>query len=309
MSVIPLLAASRHDLPRRARAQDDLRRLPGRRARAAPPSRRFRFEDPDHLDELLQRRARPDPPRLHGRREQHDRQRARPARVRRGRARARRAALRRRRARLRRHRRARAGRDLARTATRGNSVVRHFGETYDEPRARRRLLEGVLVAAGVHRLPDRGQEPAEGRRAAVPVLGPVAGRVARHRARRLRRQRDARRRSCAPSSGGSPTRVLERAATARRPHAEPLRASRSSRSRSRDHERHRRGRPLAVRPRHLRDARRLPARAQARGRLPRPGHRRQHRRRDRPADRGARGAGRSAASCGRRDAEAEREAA
>ena len=37
-------------------------------------------------------------------------------------------------------------------------------------RARRRLLEGLLVAAGVHRLPDRGQEPAQGRGAAVPLL-------------------------------------------------------------------------------------------------------------------------------------------
>ena len=39
MSVIPLLAASGHDLPRRARAQDDLRRLPGGegpRRRGAP---------------------------------------------------------------------------------------------------------------------------------------------------------------------------------------------------------------------------------------------------------------------------------
>ncbi len=61
-------------------------------------------------------------------------------------------------------------------------------------RARRRLLEGVLVAAGVHRLPDRGQAAAEGRGRAVPVLRAFAGRLARHRAGRLRRQRAARRR-------------------------------------------------------------------------------------------------------------------
>ena len=48
-------------------------------------------------------------------------------------------------------------------------------------RARRRLLEGVLVAAGVHRLPDRRQGPAQGRRSAVPLLR------ARRRSRRSRR--------------------------------------------------------------------------------------------------------------------------
>ena len=49
--------------------------------------------------------------------------------------------------------------------------------------------------------------------------------------------------------------------------------------------RHRRGRPVPVRQRHLRHPGRLPARAQGRGRLPDPGHRRQRRRRDRRADR------------------------
>ena len=78
---------------------------------------------------------------------------------------------------------------------RGNSVIRHVDETLRRHRAGRRLLEGVLLAAGLHRLPDRGQEPAQGRRPAVPLLGPVAGRLARDRARRLRRQRAARRRA------------------------------------------------------------------------------------------------------------------
>ena len=79
--------------------------------------------------------------------------------------------------------------------TRGNSSCATSARRYDEPRAGRRLLEGVLVAAGLHRLPDRAQEPAQGGRAAVPLLRAVAGRVARHRARRTRRQRAPRRRA------------------------------------------------------------------------------------------------------------------
>ena len=76
-----------HDLPRRARAQDDLRRLPGRaRARRRGPALPLRGPRPPRR--AAARRARPDAARLHGRREQHDRQRARPAGVRRGRARS-----------------------------------------------------------------------------------------------------------------------------------------------------------------------------------------------------------------------------
>ena len=78
MSVIPLLAAS-GTIFLDARAHKTI--YDGcqvARARGAAV-KRFRFEDPDHLDELLARRARPDAPRLHGRRQQHDRQRARPA--------------------------------------------------------------------------------------------------------------------------------------------------------------------------------------------------------------------------------------
>ena len=81
--------------------------------------------------------------------------------------------------------------------SRGNSIVRHFGETLRQRRAGRRLLEGVLVAARLHRLPDGCQEPAEGRGAALPVLGALAGRLARHGAGRLRRQRAAAATSCA----------------------------------------------------------------------------------------------------------------
>ena len=61
---------------------------------------------------------------------------------------------------------------------------------------------------------------------------------------------------------------------------------------------HQRGRALPVQQRRLRDARRLPARAEGRGRLPRPAHRREHRRRGRHAarrDRGTRRARRAAA--------------
>ena len=78
MSVIPLLAAS-GTIFLDARAHKTI--YDGcqvARARGAAV-RRFRFEDPDHLDELLTRRARPHAPGLHGRRQQHDRQRARPA--------------------------------------------------------------------------------------------------------------------------------------------------------------------------------------------------------------------------------------
>ena len=74
----------------------------------------------------------------------------------------------------------------------------------------------------------------------------------------------------------------------------------------RDHDAHRRGRALPLRPRRLRHARRLPAGAEGRGRLPRPADRGEHRRGDRPADRGARRARRPAASCGRADADPER---
>ena len=106
-SVIPVLAASGtiyvdarahktvYDGCQIARARGAaIRKLPLRRPR---PPRRAPLG-----------RARPRATGVHGRRQQHDRQRARPARVRRGRAPPRRAALRRRRSRLRRDRRARS---------------------------------------------------------------------------------------------------------------------------------------------------------------------------------------------------------
>ena len=95
-----------HDLPRRARPQDDLRRLPGRpRPRRRRPALPLRGPRPPRR--AAGRRARSHAPGLHGRRELDDRQPAGPAGVRRGLPQARRAALRRRRPRLRRHRRAR----------------------------------------------------------------------------------------------------------------------------------------------------------------------------------------------------------
>ena len=90
----PAPGGLRHDLPRRARPQDDLRRLPGsqvaRRGRAPLPLRGSRSPRRAHAG-----RARPHAAGLHGRREQHDRQPAGPARVRRGRAAPRRAPVRR----------------------------------------------------------------------------------------------------------------------------------------------------------------------------------------------------------------------
>ena len=130
MSVIPLLAAS-GTIFLDARAHKTI--YDGcqiAKARGAAV-RRFRFEDPDHLDELLSAGARSHPPRLHGRRQQHDRQRAGPRRVRRGRPPTRRAALRRRRSRLRRDRRARRRDEPCPYGVRGNSIVRHAGESYD----------------------------------------------------------------------------------------------------------------------------------------------------------------------------------
>ena len=193
MSVIPLLAAS-GTIFLDARAHKTI--YDGcqvARARGAAV-KRFRFEDPDHLDQLLARRARPDAARVHGRRQQHDRQRARHPRLRRRRPQARRAALRRRRPRLRRHRRAPRRRvvRLRRARQQRGPPLRRDLRRH---RARRRVLQGLLVAARLHRLPDRGQGPAQGGRPALPLLGPVAGRLARQRAGRLRRQRAPRRRA------------------------------------------------------------------------------------------------------------------
>ena len=220
MSVIPLLAASGHDLPRRPRAQDDLRRLsdragPRRRGAALP------LRGPRAPGRAAVCRARPDAARLHGRRQQHDRQRTRPGRVRRGHAPPRRAPVRRRRARLRRDRRARAGRAVPVRGARQQHRA-PLRRDLRQRGARRRLLEGVLVAARVHRLPDRRQGPAQGRGAAVSLFGAVAGGLARHRAGRLRRQRGARRRPARQALAADGPRA-RRAAAAGDRDAQPLR--------------------------------------------------------------------------------------
>ena len=189
-----------HDLPRRARAQDDLRRLPGRTRRAAPRSGASASRTPTTSTSCCS--AERDPTRLVCMDGVNSMTGNAPdlPRVRRRRPRS----------------TARCSTSTTRTASASSAsarpsetcAVRHARQQrrpprrrdLRQPRARRRLLEGLLVAAGLHRLPDRGQAPAEGRGAAVPLLGPVAGRLAGDRARRLRRQRDAAATRCAPSS-------------------------------------------------------------------------------------------------------------
>ena len=61
---------------------------------------------------------------------------------------------------------------------RGNSIVRHPGETYDNVVLVDGLVEGVLVTRGVPYLPARAEAAAQDRRSAVSVLGPVAHRIA-----------------------------------------------------------------------------------------------------------------------------------
>ena len=118
---------------------------------------------------------------------------------------------------------------------RGNSIVRHLGESLRRPRARRRLLEVVLVAARLHRLPDGDQEPAQGRGAAVSLLGPVAGGVARLHARGLRRERaEGRPAARRPLPHDAAACWTPSPRSARRRRTAP--GSRSSRCRSRDHE-------------------------------------------------------------------------
>ena len=144
-------------------------------------------------------------------------------------------------------------------------------------RPRRRLLEGVLVARGVRRVPDRAQAAAQdrgARRTSTP--GP---------------RRSPRSRPCSPASTSTRSAAMRFAPTSG---GRRIRCSSASielgvytpnRSGLPDHRGaaraprgDRRGGPLPLRPRRLRDACRLPARAEERGRVPDPGHRCQHRR-------------------------------
>ena len=150
MSVIPLLAGVGHDLPRRARAQDDLRRLPGRpRPRRRRPPLPLRGPRPPRR---AARRAERDPTRLVCMDGVNSMTGNAPDL----------AAF----AAVAREHGAllyvddahgfgvigeRTPDETCPYGARGNSVVRHTGETLRQPRPRRRLLEGLLVAAGVHR--------------------------------------------------------------------------------------------------------------------------------------------------------------
>ena len=200
--------------------------------------RRFRSEDLDHLERLLTAERHPPAPGLHGRREQHDRQRARPRRLRPSLPGARSAALRRRRPRLRGDRRARAPRAVAYGAGKQHRPPRR--ETYDNIVLVGGFSKAYSSLLAFIALPDRGQEPAEGRRPAVPVLGAVARRVAGHRARRDGRKRDPGRRDPRATLRGDRSgsrRASRGSASPRRTD----RASRSSRSRcaTRGHRRRR----------------------------------------------------------------------
>jgi 8-amino-7-oxononanoate synthase len=191
MSVIPLLAAS-GTIFLDARAHKTIYDgCQTARARGAAV-KRFRFEDPDHLDELL--RAERDPTRLVCMDGVNSMTGNAPdlrafAAVARSTARCSTSTT------------PMASASSARPRTRPTptaSAATASSATPTRPTrtwSGRRLLEVLLVAAGLHRLPDRGQGPAQGRRAAVPVLRPVARGVAGHRARRLRCQRGARRRA------------------------------------------------------------------------------------------------------------------
>ncbi len=114
---------------------------------------------------------------------------------------------------------------------RGNSIVRHAGESYDNV-----VLVGGFSKAYSSLLafiacPTRREGPAQGRRAAVPVLGPLAGGIARDRDCGLRRERGARRRAARAALAAVRARARRRCArSASRRRTAP--AFRSSRCRS-----------------------------------------------------------------------------
>ena len=142
--------------------------------------------------------------------------------------------------------------------SRGNSVVRHCDETYDD----------IVLVAGFSKAyssllafiacPTEVKDLLKVAAAALPLLGPVAGRLARQRPGRLRRQRAPRRRA-APGAPRAHEAGARLPGPARRPHPEPLglpdRGDPAARPRA-----HRRGRPAALRAWCVRDAGRVPAR-------------------------------------------------
>ena len=153
--------------------------------------RRFRFEDPEHLDQLLTQER--DPTRLvPRRRQQHDRQRTRLRGVRRGGAPPRRPALRRRRARVRRDRRApRSSRAPTRARQQHRPPRRR---ELRERRARRRFSKAYSSLLAFIACPTDVKDLLKV--AAPPYLysGPRRSRRWR-RCSRVRRERGARRRA------------------------------------------------------------------------------------------------------------------
>jgi Aminotransferase class I and II len=143
-------------------------------------------------------------------------------------------------------------------------------------RAHRRPLQGLLVAAGPHRLPARAQAAAQGDRPAVPVLRPLPGRIPGQRAGRAPGQRGPGRHH--PAMLWARTRrILDHLEKLGAFTPEPLRVP-DRRGPGGRPQRPGQGRALPGRPRHLRHPRLLPGRAPRGGRVPHPGDRRQHRR-------------------------------
>ena len=138
---------------------------------------RFAHDDLDELEAALARDWRRPRHHLHRRRQQHDRQRPGPASV---------AALARDTAPCSTSTTPTASAWSASASARDAVRLRQPWQQHRAPperelrqhRPRRRLLQGVLVAAGVHRLPHRDQAGAQDRGAALPVLRPLAGGLA-----------------------------------------------------------------------------------------------------------------------------------
>ncbi len=226
--------------------------------------KRFRFEDPDDLEQLLRAGPLEHAADLHGRRQQHDRERAGPERRSPG-SRARYDAIlyvddahgfgvige-------------RAPDEPSPYGIRGNSIVRYCDESYD----------GIVLVAGFSKsysslaafvaCPTELKELLK--TAAPPYLysgpSPIASLATVLAGFDVNEERgDAIRADLWRKTD----QVLELPRPPRRPHAEPLGLP-DHRGPARAPRGHRRGRALPLRQRHLRDARRLPARAEERGR-------------------------------------------
>ncbi len=118
----------------------------------------------------------------------------------------------------------RSGDELCSYGARGNSIVRHFGESYDNVDPRRRPLEVVLVAARVRRLPVGDQAGAEDHGATVPLLRAVPDRLAGDGQRGPPSQRPARRAAARADLRADRARARQ-ARRARHGNAQPIRVS------------------------------------------------------------------------------------